>query len=71
MIFYAHLAHFALETPMCQMLFLEFHLIIHTPASIRIGLALFGGVISSVLWAEKHQYPKSVQEPSWERQAGS
>lgn len=36
-----------------SMLFLEFHLIRHTPARIHIGLALFSVVTSSVLWAEK------------------
>lgn len=54
-----------------SMVFLEFQLRRHTPATIRIGLALFSVVTSSVLWAEKHQYPKSVQESSWEQKAGS
>lgn len=47
------------------LLFLEFHLRRHTPASIRVGLALFSVVTSSVLWVEKHQFPKFVQESSW------
>lgn len=54
-----------------SMLLLEFHLIRHTPASIHFGLALFSVVTSSVLWSEKHQYPKLVQESSWEQKAGS
>lgn len=58
-------------TDLFSLVFLEFHLIRHTPASIRIGLGLFSVVISSVVWAEKHQYPKFVQESSWEQKAGS